>query len=481
MVLAACGSEDSGKENPGGECQVNADCPGEDNICDLLTHTCSGGSGTPDGTTTKFDTGVDDPDTNIEPDTGIEPDTFSPPEDTGGGGDDTFVSKMDSGMQDAATPDTSSPDTGSMDTSPMDTSPQDTTVADTTPADTSVTDSSVDTGKADTTTDTSSPPTFSGCTSDSDCRDYLTCNQTLGRCEDPRTKCTSDSQCSGSDVCLAGRCTSRCGVFTPCRRTGMFCKTFGSGFSAINLCVDRCNNFDGSGSRKCGSDTQCIPFFGSSAGLCRGVGRKTKGQTCKTNYGPDSCTNGQYCSSNRGNKRCVPLCSTTGSPNCGSGEYCTEVFTQNATQSTVNDPAGFCLKNCGGLGSTNNNQCSSGQACQPESSQNGYCTKMGTVNPDNPCGDPGSPYCKVGNYCMPAATTNQGTCRRLCDPSKSPSNIACKSGKVCVEIDTNFGICLTNCSSSSSQCPSERPYCGRLRTTVKTTPSATDVCFESAP
>jgi hypothetical protein len=497
-TLAACGPEEPG-EGGGAECQVDSDCPGFDQKCNLLTHECEEREGLSGNDTSEDDpeedtgTSDDDPDTWMPPedtdqpppeDTGRE-DTGTTPEDTG---DDDTGSPIDTGTPDTGMPDTGVPDTGTPDTGTPDTGPIDTGIVDTGRPDTGT----IDTGTTDTgTTDTGTPdmgtpdsgtPSFSGCQSDLDCPGTYDCNMSLGRCEDQRNSCTTDSDCSGlTRDCVAGRCATTCN-WTSCSGPGLTCKTIGSD----DYCVDACDTFDGSGTQSCGPDTQCIPFFGSSEGICRGVGQKTDGQTCTDGWGPGDCTTGTICSNRRGHDECVPLCgSSTGAPSCASGEFCASVFTTDGDGNDVPNPAGFCLDNCGGLGSTSNSKCSSRSlVCNPNSASTGYCTKSGTSTAGQSCGDPGSPYCTTDNICLPT-TSSSGVCRAKCDPSKSASQNSCGGSEVCLELETGYGFCMTGCSNTGSSfnniCPSDRPYCAGLSSSANTTPSSPGVCLDSAP
>ena len=509
-TLAACGPDEPG-ENSGVECHVDSDCPGFDQKCNLLKHKCEEREGISGNDTSQDDpeedTGTDDErDTSPPPEDTEDPppedtgrdDTGTPPPDTGEE-EDTSQPPVDTGTPETGTPDTGTPDTGVPDTGTPDTGTPDTGPVDTGTPDTGTPDTGTpDTGTPDTgTPDTGTPdtsdggmdggqPSFSGCAFDSDCRGYQTCNKTLGRCEDPRTACTSSSDCSGSRECLFGRCLERCGTFTPCLSQGMTCKTFGSGFGAPSFCVAECDSFDGSGTQTCGPDAQCIPFFGSAEGLCRGVGSKIDGQTCTDDWGPNDCSKGTICSNRRGHKECVPMCgSSSGAPNCASGEFCASVFTTDAAGNDATDPAGFCLDNCGGLGSTSNTKCSSRSlVCNPSSASTGYCTNQGTATANQSCGDPGSPYCQTGLVCLPTSGSS-GVCRAKCDPSMSASQNSCGGSEVCLELEPGYGYCMTGCtnvnSSSNNICPIDRPYCAGLTSSANTTPSSKGVCLDSQP
>ena len=507
--ISACGPSNTGQKNDAGqgECQVNSDCPGPNNNCDLLTHTCTnsqddGDTGT-NGCTSNMDcpgpgnicdqatqtctgpdpdTGTPKRDSGVDPDTGVPEDTSTPPEDTGGNGkEDTSNPPLpDTSPDTAPDPDTRpDPDTKMIpDTQPQDTMPP---APDTSPAPDTAPPS--DTQSPDTMPpkmDSGMPPQFSGCQSDGDCSGRLTCNTSLGRCEDPRTKCTQASDCGSQEACLAGRCVQQCPVLGSCP-SGLTCKAFGSGTFPPEYCVSSCSSFGGSASNSCGQDQKCVPYFGSSDGLCRASGKKTVGQTCKDDFGADACAAGSFCSNKRGDKRCVKLCSSNSSPSCGSNEYCQEVFTSDASDNPVSNPAGFCEVDCGGLNMTNSSVCSSQTpACQPTSSSHGYCTKQGSASTGQSCGDPGTPYCKTGLACIAASSMNQGTCRYLCDPGKSQSNNNCQSGQACVQLESGFGLCITMCSSPGTQpatCPSSRPNCERLRSGISTTPTTASVCF----
>lgn len=476
FLVAACGSEEvADEEGTGVECTVDSDCPGLDNRCDLASHTCTGGSGEADsgeGTASGTDTGraVSDTGHSQVPDA---EDSGGPAEETGGG-EDTGESR------DGAANDSGSTETG------VDTSPEDVVGEDSSSPDGDVRDSgAVDTASPDTASDTGGNDAgnpFSGCTSDADCSGYLVCDQTLGRCEDPRPRCSSNSDCASSEYCVAGRCLGTCPLIAPCPQ-GLECKQFG-GSGGVTLCAADCNTFDGSGSDGCEADRQCVPFFGADDGLCRGVGRNRAGQSCSSDFSADDCREGSFCVENRAEQRCQKLCADSGAPNCGSGAYCADRFTLAADDTAANNPAGFCFDNCGGLGSTDDTLCSSGKACQPDTASEGFCTTSGSVGAGGTCGSPGSPYCETGNYCLPTTSQNQGVCRGACDPNNSEASNVCASGEACVEVDTDFGLCVTMCSDTggtTSQCPSERPYCAGVDSSTNTTPSTPGICLESSP
>lgn len=413
-VLAGCAAGGVPEQEEEVECTVDSDCPGVDRVCDLLTHSCTARG---DGPT---DTGT--------------------PDEMEDGGD---------GVEDSGSmPDSGDPDTGITDTGSMDSSDED------------------DDGG-------SGGSEFSGCSTDGDCSGYLVCNSQIGRCEDPRPECDGDGDCGSGERCIASRCVQECrsGSCGP----GRSCSTIdpGPNTAAFDVCLTTCQPFSGTGSGDCNEDRECIPFFGASEGLCRGVGRNTRDETCSTGYGPDGCAEGNLCVDNRGDERCQPLCAESSSPDCGSGSYCAIRFSTDRMDNEVSNPTGWCHENCGGLGGADNGQCSAGEGCQPDSPSGGFCTKLGSATSGDLCGQPGSPYCRVGNICLPATVQDRGMCRTLCDPRNSKQRNNCADGEACLQLEPGYGVCLEACpdpGGRSVYCKADRPYCVSA-TGMTTTPS----------
>jgi hypothetical protein len=508
-VAPGCGSGNPGEdEGAGVECQVDEDCP-EGQTCNLLEEVCQPEDSAPDGGSDEgceddsdcpragykcdllSNTCVEeeDPDTGMpedvdetDPDTGLPEDTMPPedtmsPEDTAPPEDTTPVE--DSGMEEDIAVDSGD--------EPEDTSEPTDTLEDSgvdSGTDTSeMTDTGTDTTDSGGQTDTGTP-TFSNCSTDADCSGYLVCDTTNGRCEDPRSSCSSPSDCGTGETCIFSKCVSSCGSST-CSRNGLSCETvtFSDGSSA-DFCLDSCDSFSTSfGSNTCGEDTQCMPFFGNEDGVCRGVGSNNVGETCETDYSEDSCAEGSFCVNNRGDKTCKSLCSSFGSPDCSSGEFCNEAFIYDQQYDEASDPAGFCLKDCGGYGNTNDTLCSSStQSCQPESADHGYCTPEGTVSTGGDCGEFGAPYCQTGDICLSTDSSVQnGICRSHCDPSELATLNACDSDEACIGTESDFGYCVTACDFDTD-CPAGRGDCaGVASSAYHTEPSSgePDVCFPS--
>ena len=314
--------------------------------------------------------------------------------------------------------------------------------------------------------DTTSGTSFSGCESDSDCASYQTCNTDLGRCEDARPSCSSDADCSDG-VCVAGRCAASCQDEDPtdntppsCSNDELTCVTVGEN----NVCLTTCDK-DNSDFDACAPDSQCLPIQGEDLGICRGVGRKSNGESCSDDFSAGDCQSGSYCLTRRGESQCVPLCYESSQSPCDSGKSCNPIFPDPETPSKS---AGVCETNCGGLGQAQDSLCSGEKACQPTSDSWGICVKPGTAGLDQSCQYSSSPYCETGSSCVPtgpdAAVGNatSGMCKSLCDPSNQSS---CPTSETCLKIPDRegIGLCYDKCdplkATSDNSCSSGRPRC----------------------
>ncbi len=492
VALPACGSDSSGQPTKN-QCTSNFDCDfgqicNDNHVCVDDTRTgVDTGSGFRDTGTTQQDTGTISQDTGTtQQDTGtVSQDTGTTQQDTGTVSQDTGTTQQDTGVADTGVADTGTADTGMADSGTTDTGMADsgTTDSGTTDAgltDTGLTDTGVtaDTGMADSgTTDTGTPaPSFSGCTSDADCDGYQRCDTTLGRCRDTRPTCNVDSDCGTGKICFSGRCTLDCTSNSVACPTGLSCTQITN--AGDYACLAVCDGFQAS-SNQCGPDTQCVPYYGADLGLCRGVGSNAVGDTCQDDFSADGCQTGSICLQRRGAKTCQSLCAASGTPGCGTGEFCDEVFT-NSTDATKN--AGACFTNCGGYGSTDDTLCASDEGCQPVSSTQGYCVPNGTAQEGDTCTFDGTTNCQADLVCLPTgtdATSNnptQGVCASYCDPTAS----TCSSGKSCFQVgnDANFGYCETSCDpaqdAASNTCTSGRPRC--LPNTDPASPPAAGAC-----
>jgi hypothetical protein len=440
------GTEDTGTEDTGTEDTGTEDTGDDDTATEDATTDDTGTEDVTDdaGDTTNDDTGTQDASDTTTDDTGTQ---------------DATDTTDDGSTQD--TTDTTTQDTS--DTTTQDTS--DTTTQDTSDTTNDTTDTTSDAGDttADTSTDTGGPA-FSGCTTNFDCDGYQTCNTSIGRCEDSRPSCSTDSDCT-SGVCLAGRCAPTCNATNPCQG-GLDCFDVGLQ-SGDGACLAYCGT-DGAGNTySCGPDTQCMPYFGIGEGLCRGVGSNATGDTCTDDFGADDCQSGSFCLDDRGTKTCRSFCSASGSPGCSSGDFCRIIFPDD--QDPTNS-VGVCEIDCGGIGNTDDTLCPGSEVCQPTSANNGFCTTQGTVAEGGTCYYDGTGYCEVGLTCAAAGTNaptdpTEGRCTSLCDPTLTSGNNVCGQGEACIAFadDPGIGACRTTCDpgvlATSNVCSTSRPRC----------------------
>jgi Cys-rich repeat protein len=156
-----------------------------------------------------------------------------------------------------------------------------------------------------------------GCASSADCASVgagLVCNPTTRRCE-AGGGCMTDAQCTGGQVCVAGRC----------RTPAQVCQF----------------NF------QCGAGQQCID--GRCIAGCSTTAPCPTGQTCnagRCEYPASGdcarCAEGQVCS----NGQCTQPCSTDAQ--CGTGRFCD----QGACRVDDRRPVPFCPTNACGPNST---------------------------------------------------------------------------------------------------------------------------------
>ncbi|MFU8802619.1 MAG: hypothetical protein ACNA8W_02310 [Bradymonadaceae bacterium] len=417
-ALTACAGDKDDRAQTG-ECTRNADCEG--GICDTFTNTCQrpvSNQGTPDA-----------------------------------------------GTPDAATPqpDATPPQPDATPPQPDATSPQPDIIEDAGPDIEDDEDAAVDAADAD--DDVSEPiSAFSGCRNNTDCAGFQTCNVGLGRCEDVRNECTSDGQCAGTEVCLAGLCTpATCHpTNNPCLED-LECVVIDEA-GGVGYCVAICEDFDNPPGA-CAPDTHCMPYLGRDFGFCRGFGTKATGDDCEFDFSADTCQSGKVCLELRGSSTCHDMCSQQGSLSCGADSFCSTIF--DGLEDDGSDDAGACFFNCGGLADADDTLCGQDEQCYPLSSTEGFCQASGTVAIGGTCRYDGTAYCEAGSYCnatgVDAAlgSATQGICMGLCDPNVGQ----CGSGQSCFKDfdDADFGVCAHACDptapASTNGCPVGRERC----------------------
>lgn len=341
-----------------------------------------------------------------------------------------------------------------------------------------------DTGNND--TGPNPPPTsFSGCTDNSQCAGYQQCNVARGRCEDTRTACTSQAQCAAGQTCMAGRCSDPCTDNTECT-DGLTCFSVDS----QRLCLPSCTDFSATGT-DCAPDTHCIPYFGTSGGLCQGTGRKHQGENCLPDGDPDSCQPGHTCVGLGNQRTCQQLCAGEGSPTCSGNAFCEPAFL-GPDDNALTDDAGACLADCKNTaGLPDNSLCPPEHTCVNSSyTDKSFCVADNGGGLDAPCSfndtDNG---CAIGLGCLAGghgATIGEpetGVCTNTCKLDQNPTG--CTDGYTCIQRSNGDtpqdGVCVKSCDphkpSATNGCPDGRNRC--MPETDHAVPPVAGICSPS--
>jgi hypothetical protein len=316
---------------------------------------------------------------------------------------------------------------------------------------------------------------FSGCTADAQCNSWQTCNVALGRCQDARSLCQQDNNCTNGALCIGGRCSALCGQGQPACPADLSCAQAGEGVSA---CVALCDAFRTPD--PCGPDLQCNPYFGAR-GLCEGVGTSEPGDMCDPDFGPQTCEPGGFCGQLRGDFSCRELCKADA--DCAANQACLVAFGE------APNTAGLCVTRCGAIGSENAAACGAGEGCQGLSSTLAVCLPEGTAQAGQRCTFDGGVFCRAGLSCSPAgpgALTDdptEGICVRQCVPGAAQSG--CAQGEVCdaFTADPRAGVCRKTCNTSlddsSNGCEPLRGRCLGLDPAdrLSNTPATSGTCY----
>ena len=266
--------------------------------------------------------------------------------------------------------------------------------------------------------------------------------------------CLLPSHCSSGQLCL--RVTSTSSVcFQNCKNNPTLCRsntdgrttcrTFGSGSSAISLCVRNVGTgsaCDGSKSIFCSTGNACLN------GTCKRSVNVSDGTICDYQSNPVKlCQDASICVGfGNGyptvcNKACDPA-----NAKCPTGFRCF----------SLNGSSGACLQNCSKDSDCRyaNHQC----AGNPGSRFCGPKPASGPIGFGGVCQPSvATKRCRSGLFCLTAPNATSGICSQVCT-SSCPSS---PRGAVCGQINTTTKACVFPCTScpSGTRCNSTYRMC----------------------
>ncbi len=297
-------------------------------------------------------------------------------------------------------------------------------------------------GAADASPDTAAGNWAAPCGVDADCPDKTAhCAVATHTC----VACLVSAHCGAGSVCIGQQCVASkvCKSDLDCKATAQVCS------KSEGACVDCTSNAD------CGTNQACSNFKCAAAVPCKsskdcaGV-CDTKSGVCVACLGADDCKPEQFCNAGTcqadlcGSSVCsgtaVYVCANDGSgfaaaQDCGDGNPCTNDGCAN----------GGCVWQPNTLPCSDNNACTTGDACQ-----GGKCLPGAPANCDdgNPCTKDG---CDTAGGCLhPAATGspcsdgNACTANDACDAGSKcvGSALVCDDGNPCTADGCQNGNCL---------------------------------------
>lgn len=307
--------------------------------------------------------------------------------------------------------------------------------------------------------------------------------------------CSSNAQCGGGEVCLAGKCTtvragdcesddhcpgnqycdlqlSRCVEMSSIACTAdLDCRNGQRCDAALALCVECLS------ARDCDSNLQCVSGQCIDARIDAGIAASDASQnTDGGNPGPDSGPVGEcvedlqcnppqtVCEANQ----CVLGCSQSGGLMCGTDEVCDSntgrcVFVSGPCQmdSECGPPSqvcegGQCVRGCGQTGGI---QCSGGTACNPST---GRCETAISCASDNDCSPPQT-ICnlRTGNCipgCLTSACNPPATCNMVTGHCEGSATACVDDGREQNDTRGNANLVGGNNQINLVSCPMDEDF-----------------------